>query len=207
MTSTILETLHVKDTYEKIAEHFNVTRVYTWKWVEEFINSIQKGSFIYDIGCGNGRNMQIEGYTFIGIDNCEKFVSMCREKNMLVLLSNMTNINLPSNSTEAIISIASFHHLSSTENRINALSEMARLIKPTTGKILLSVWSIKQPTKTKVTFNKYGDTIVLWNNKYTRYYYIFQIDEIMNLFEKVGLKVLEHKYDCGNEIFILHKLH
>ena len=202
--SNIYETYNVKDIYEKIAEHFNVTRVYTWSWIDNFINSLPKGSFIYDIGCGNGRNMHHKEYTFIGIDNCEKFVQMCREKNMLVTLSNMTNINLPDNSADAIICIAAFHHLASLENRINALLEMKRLIKPN-RKILLSVWSINQPKKTRITFNNYGNTMVKWNNKYSRFYYIFKIDEILQLFNDVGLKLLEHKYDCGNEIFILSK--
>ena len=203
--TTILEIQNVKETYEKIAHHFNVTRVFTWSWIDHFINSLPSGSFIYDIGCGNGRNMHFPGYTFIGIDNCENFIDICREKNLLVLLSNMTKINLPDNSADAIICIAAFHHLASHENRINALLEMKRLIKPNTGKILISVWSINQPKKTRVTFNKYGNTMVQWNKKHVRYYYIFQINEIKDLFEKVGLNVLEHKYDCGNEIFIVGK--
>lgn len=203
MISSIYEIKYVKMVYEKIAEHFNVTRVYTWSWVDDFINDLPPGCFIYDIGCGNGRNMHFKQHTFIGIDNCESFIKICRENNLLVHLSNMTKINLPDNSADAIICIAAFHHLSTLENRINALKEMKRLIKPNTGKILLSVWSINQPSKTRVTFTKYGNQMVKWNNKYLRYYYIFQINEIKNLFEKVGLKVLEHKYDCGNEIFIL----
>ena len=201
--SSTIESDYVKNTYEKIAHHFNVTRVFTWSWVDDFINSLPSGSFIYDIGCGNGRNMHFKRHTFIGIDNCENFIDICREKDMFVLLSNMTKINLPDKSADAIICIAAFHHLSTHENRLNALLEMKRLIKPRTGKILLSVWSINQPKKTRVSFNKYGNTMVQWNKEHIRYYYIFQINEICHLFEKAGLKVLEHKYDCGNEIFIL----
>ena len=208
MSSTILETKHVKDVYEQIAPHFDVTRVYTWSWIEQFIKEVSKSSFIYDIGCGNGRNMRFDGPTFIGIDNCKKFVDICRVKNQLAILSEMTKISLPDNSADAIICIATFHHLSTEEHRIKALEEMKRLIKPVSegGKILLSVWSINQPLKTRITFNKYGNTMVPWNKKYVRYYYIFQINEIINLFEKVGLCVIEHKYDCGNEIFTLQRL-
>ena len=203
--ATILETQNVKNIYEEIADLFTATRVFTWSWIDTFINSLQHGSFIYDIGCGNGRNMHFPGYTFIGIDNCERFINICREKNLMVQLSNMNKINLPNNSADAIICIAAFHHLASRENRITALLEMKRLIKPHTGKILLSVWSLNQPTKTRVTFNTYGDTMVLWNKTHLRYYYIFQINEILNLFENVGLTLLHHKYDYGNEIFILSK--
>ena len=199
------EKTNVKDIYELIAHHFKVTRVFTWSWIDTFVHSINKNSLIYDIGCGNGRNMGYKDYNFIGIDNCENFINICREKKYKVILSNMMNIELPDNSGDAIISIASFHHLSTHENRIKALQEMKRLIKPN-GEILISVWSINQPDKTKVKFDKYGDTIVKWNKKYDRYYYIFQIDEILQLFKLAKLDVVEHKYDCGNEIFILTKI-
>lgn len=199
-----VEELYVKDTYNKIAQHFNVTRVFTWTWITEFINNLQEKSFIYDIGCGNGRNMNFDKHTFIGIDNCEEFINICKKNNKLAILSNMTNINLPDNSADAIICIAAFHHLFSVESRVKALFEMKRLIKPY-GKILISVWSIIQPKKTKTTFSKYGHQMVKWNHKYIRYYYIFKVDEILDLFQKVGLKVINQKYDCGNEIFILTK--
>ena len=156
---------NVKDIYEIIAHHFKVTRVFTWTWIDNFIYSLKENSLIYDIGCGNGRNMSYTNYKFIGIDNCENFIDICREKNYNVLLSNMMNINLNDNSADAIISIASFHHLSSHENRVKSLLEMRRLIK-NNGKIMISVWSINQPDKTKVKFDKYGDTIVKWNKKY-----------------------------------------
>lgn len=201
--SASFETINVKETYEQIAYHFNKRRIFTWSWIDEFINNLPNNSFIYDIGCGNGRNMQFKQHTFIGIDNCNKFIDICKQKNMLVLLSNMTKINLPDNSADSIICIAVFHHLSTHDNRIKALNEMKRLIKPNTGKILLSVWSIYQPKKTRITFKKYGDVMVDWNKTHLRYYYIYQINEILNLFNEVGLTVLEHKYDTGNEIFVL----
>ena len=204
MTTSIVETKYVKDVYENIADHFSVTRVFTWKWITDFINDLNKGSIIYDIGCGNGRNMNFQGHTFIGIDNCSKFIEICKNNNKLVIESSMLQINLPSNSADAIISIAAFQHISNNENRIKSLCEMNRLLKPG-GKILLSVWSIKQPKKTRITFNKYGNTLVKWNHQYVRYYYIFEINELILLFQKVGFTILDYNYDCGNEIFILTK--
>ena len=71
-----------------------------------------------------------------------------------------------------------------------------------------AVWSINQPKKTRRIFNDYGDSTVLWDNYgtiYERYYYIFKVDEIKNLFKKAGLELIKHNYDCGNEIFILTK--
>ena len=86
---------------------------------------------------------------------------------------------------------------------------MKRLIK-NEGKILLSIWSIKQPQKTRRSFNNYGNNIVLWNNNegkiYERYYYIFKLEEIRDLFKKVGLNIINYEYYCGNDIFTLMKI-
>lgn len=201
----MIEETNVKDIYESISKHFSNTRAYTWNWVDNFIYSLTENSFILDVGCGNGRNMMYNNYKFLGIDNCQGFIDICRQKNLNVLQANMMNIPLPNNTFDAIISIASFHHLSTTENRIKCLLELKRLIKKD-GIILLSIWSINQPKKTRKNFTKYGDNLVSYNkfgNIYYRYYYLFQIQEIKELFIKCDLLLLHHNYDCGNEIFIL----
>lgn len=205
-----IEETNVKDVYEKIANHFSHTRVYSWSWITKFLENIHcknENSLIYDLGCGNGRNMNFKNLKFIGIDNCQNFIKICKSKNLNVIKSEITNTQLPSNSADAIICIAVIHHLVSEENRLRALLEIKRLIKPG-GKILLSVWSINQPKKTRRNFKSYGNNIVLWNNygeTYERYYYIFKIDELKSLIQKAGLFILNHTYDCGNEIFVLLK--
>lgn len=205
-----MEQTNVKDVYERIAKHFSNTRVYSWSWIIEFLEEIHlknENSLIYDLGCGNGRNMNFKNLKFIGIDNCQNFIEICKNKNLNVIKSTITNTLLPSNSADAIICIAVIHHLVSEENRLRALLEMKKLIK-SGGKILLSVWSINQPKKTRRNFKSYGNNIVLWNSpgeSYERYYYIFKIDELKRLINKAGLYILKHNYDCGNEIFVLLK--
>ena len=195
---------NVKNIYDQIANEFDVTRTYNWPWINTIMDSFTEKSLIYDIGCGNGRNMKYVKHTFIGVDNCEKFVDMCNNNNMKAIYSDMTDINLPSNTADVVMCIASFHHLSNSENRIKALNEMKRLIK-INGNIVISIWSINQPKKTRVTFEKYGDNIVYWKNIYPRYYYIFKLDEIEELIKEVELKIIDKFYDCGNEIYILKK--
>ena len=209
-TSNIIPSLnedsYVKDIYNKIGHHFDHTRGYSWSWIEEFKNKYcNPHSIVYDIGCGSGRNL-IKSPTWIGIDNSETFINICREKGFNTLQADMTNIPLPNDSADIIMSIASFHHLYTVERRLQSLNEMKRLIKPN-GKILLSVWSVVQPKKTRRTF-KHGDNIVTWDKHgeiFERYYYIFKIDEIKELFHNVGLKIESHIWDCGNEVFILSK--
>jgi ubiquinone/menaquinone biosynthesis C-methylase UbiE len=198
------ETKLVNEVYEKISKHFHHTRGYKWHWIMKFIkeyNLEDREKQVIDIGCGNGRNMLPH---FIGIDTCSKFVELCYSNGLYVIQASMTSIPLKTNSIDSIISIASFHHLSTIERRLKALKEMKRVLK-LHGVILLSVWSIRQPKKIKRTFH-YGDNIVPWNDHgfvYDRYYYIFRIEEIARLFEEVGLKVISHVWHCGNEVFIL----
>tara|TARA_B100001769_G_C22056263_1_gene567855 strand:+ start:248 stop:871 length:624 start_codon:yes stop_codon:yes gene_type:complete len=205
---TEIEKKNVKNVYEKIAPHFDSTRVYKWSWVNEFLEKLDKNSLVYDIGCGNGRNMNYNNLNFIGIDNCENFIKICNKKKLNVVMSNITEIPFKSNSADAILCIAVLHHLSSNENRIKALLELKRIVKPT-GKILLSVWSINQPAKTKKSFNNYGNNIVLWNSYgkiYERYYYIFKLEEIKKLITLCGLEIVKSEFNCGNEIFTLIKV-
>ena len=177
--------------------------------VIDFLDSLKSNSVVYDLGCGNGRNMNHGSLKFIGIDNCENFIKICIKKNLEVVNSNITKIPLQNTSADAIICIAVFHHLVNESNRLDALFEMKRLIKKN-GKILLSVWSINQPKKTRRSFNNYGNNIVLWNNNqgkiYERYYYIFKLDEIKQLFKKAGLNIINYEYNCGNDIFTLMKI-
>lgn len=199
------EDFMVKNVYNEIGQHFDVTRAYTWNWITQFTKHYSKNDVVIDIGCGSGRNLR-ENSNWVGIDNSKTFVEICRKKNLNVLQADMTDLPIKNNSVDAIISIASFHHLSNKERRMKALREMHRILKQNC-KILISVWSIHQPEKTRRTF-EYGDNIVPWNKYgiiYERYYYIFKKEEIEELFMKCGFIIESHKWDCGNEIYILKK--
>ena len=53
-----IEKANVFQIYSQIAKHFNNTRHYKWRSVEDFLDSLPHGSFVLDLGCGNGRNME-----------------------------------------------------------------------------------------------------------------------------------------------------
>ena len=197
----------VCDVYNQIADRFNKTRGYGWSWIKEFMETVPKGSTVYDIGCGSGRNMTYSDISFIGVDNCENLLKICREKGLNVVYGDMCCLPLKDNSADFIISVAAFHHLSTVERRIHALKEFYRVLKPR-GKLLISVWSKNQPKKTRRVFENFGDIMVKWDQHgeiYHRYYYIFKINEIKKLFDSSQFELENHKWDCGNEIFILVK--
>ncbi len=201
------ETANVKNVYENIATEFSNTRQTKWDWIEEYLDNLPSNNIILDIGCGNGRNMMNDKHTFIGIDNCSNFVNIACKSNLNVILSDMTNMPFNDNYFDNIIMIASFHHLSTIDRRLKCLEEINRVLKKT-GTILLSVWSINQSHNKRLNnVFHYGDNIVPWkdnmnNIKGNRYYYIFKMDELYELFS-THFKIIKHFWNYGNEIFIL----
>lgn len=203
--------ISIEKSYDLISEYFSVTRIFTWKWTDKFIDSLENFSLILDIGSGNGRNTNYNNHIIFGLDISFLQLKKKSLKNSFSVHANMINIPYKDNIFDSIIGIASFHHLKSIEERHLCLKEIKRVLKKN-GKILLSIWSINQPKKTKRIFNNYGDTIVNWNtNKkdqngnqiiIPRYYYIFEINEIKNLLQSY-FTISEYYWDCGNEIFEL----
>jgi len=148
-----------------------------------------------------------ENTNVYGIDNCEEFVQICQDKGQNAIKADMTSLPFADNYFNYLLSIASFHHLSTRERRIKTLKEIHRVAE--SGAIMLiSVWSLNQPPKTsqakKITH--YGDNIVKWNKaneEFERYYYIFKVDELTALFKETGWKIQRHFWDYGNEVFVL----
>ena len=203
--------LSVQESYDLIAKYFSVTRVFTWKWTDNFINCLSNHNIILDIGSGNGRNSNYNNHIVFCIDISNEQLKMNNFKNNLSIHANMICIPFKNNSFDSILSIASFHHLKTIKERHSCLKEMKRVLTKN-GKILLSVWSINQPKKTKRIFTNYGDNIVNWNTNrkdsngdfiiIPRYYYIFKLNEIKELLQKYFI-IEKYYWDSGNEIFEL----
>lgn len=43
--------------YEQIAGHFSTTRHKRWPRVDEFLQSVESGAVLLDLGAGNGKNV------------------------------------------------------------------------------------------------------------------------------------------------------
>ena len=111
---------NVRLVYEEISKHFSNTRKVRWNWVDNFINNLPDYITIYDLGCGNGRNMEFKNKNFIGIDNCNNFIEICKAKNLNVIKSNILQLPIESNSADAIICIAVFHHFNNINDRLKS---------------------------------------------------------------------------------------
>lgn len=216
---TEIEQTNVINAYSRIADSFSATRPKPWDWIIDFyyrLYIINPNAYILDHGCGGGRNMTniyidnekkiITNFSFTGIDSCQEFVNIAKNSGYTVYLSDMCKlINIKSNIFDGIVSIASFHHLSNVERRIQALQELFRVMKHG-GLCLMSVWSIIQPKKSK-NYNKFnfGDNIVSWKDKKgnicaNRYYYIFKVIELQELITNTGFIINNCKWYYGNTV-------
>ena len=207
--SNVSEKEYVNDVYDSIAEDFSRTRTRVWERVKIFIDSIKENSNCIDIGCGNGKNMYRRDLNTTGVDMCDKFVNICKQKSLNVRKMDCCELLFDNSVFDAAISIAVFHHLSTYERRIKAFSEVIRILKPQ-GIGLISLWSFEN--QTNQSFVK-GDNMVSWkhvkkNLTFNRYYYIFDEKSLNDyLFDfKNKVNIISKFNDHGNWYIIFKKL-
>eukprot|EP00794_Sanderia_malayensis_P018979 gene18979-20886_t len=139
-----LESKHVNDVYDQIADHFSDTRHSPWPKVAKFLDRLSDDSLVADVGCGNGKYLAVnkDVLTF-GSDRSVNLVKICRDRGHCTIVCDILSLPYRSNSFDAAISIAVIHHLSTAERRFSAIKELVRIIKPD-GLVLIYVWALEQ---------------------------------------------------------------
>lgn len=64
-----LEQEHVHKVYNEIAHTFSDSRYRPWPHVAEFLRQFSSGSFVLDIGCGNGKYLNVRN-DLIMVEKC-----------------------------------------------------------------------------------------------------------------------------------------
>jgi ubiquinone/menaquinone biosynthesis C-methylase UbiE len=202
--------LSVKDVYNKIAPHFDVSRQRVWGSVKLFMDKIPQDALVLDLGCGNGKNMLYrKDIQIVGIDNASAQVEICKKKNLHALEADITSIPFSENMFDYMLSIATYHHLDNDVDRKLALQEMYRCLKPG-GRALMVVWALEQHEGSTFHFTK-ADELVPWTTKsgtiYMRYYHIYEKgaleEEIQRLCPEIIIR--QKGWELGNWHVILEK--
>jgi len=205
-----MDTIHVKNVYETIANHFSDTRYSHWKCVRDFLDLLSPLELVGDIGCGNGKNMLYrKDLRYIGCDITENLVSIAKQKtgNEIILASG-TDLPFHDNLFDACMSVAVIHHLTDSILRKKFVQEMVRCTK-NGGLIMFTVWMLDQPYKKKWEHLGNGDFFIPWNNKNSeilqRFYHFFTESEVLELItdDCVLEKIVS---ECYNYIVILRKI-
>jgi len=204
-----------RENYNSISQEFSNTRSFVWKELKPLVEYITKGDKLLDLGCGNGRILQVfKNAEYYGIDNSENLIRIAKEKYPEASFREGDVLNIPfkENSFDKIYSIAVLHHIPSKELRIKFFKEAKWVLKPN-GIFILTVWNIpfklvfkyallKIFKKTKLDFK---DVFIPWGNIYQRYVHCFTIKELKNIAKEAGFNVKEKGFLGKNIYLVLDK--
>ncbi|XP_073840030.1 uncharacterized protein [Musca autumnalis] len=139
--SAALERAYVHDVYEHCEEPTGSLR----PRVAQFLSNLEPGSVVCDVGCGSGRYLTQcnPSICTVGVDRCYRLSRVAKEKGGEVALCDNLELPFRDESFDAVLSIAVVHHFATTERRINALRELARILR-IGGRVVITVWALEQ---------------------------------------------------------------
>jgi len=200
----------VKDDYNYIAIDFANTRANIWLEIANLFDYIKKGDKVLDLGCGNGRFVNIikeKGGVYLGCDVSENLINIAKKNypNENFQVKQALKLPFQNNYFDVIYSIAVLHHIPSKQFRLEFLQEAKRVLKMG-GIFVLTAWKPKDKQerflKIKFWLKKvfglsrgldYGDVIEKWfsNNKGERYFHCFTEKELIKLAQQAGFEILK----------------
>lgn len=201
-----------KQTYNHIASEFSNSRKYLWPEIKTFSHYIKDNQKILDLGCGNGRLLNLlndYNIEYIGVDNSKELIKEAGKKHPEgnFKIAQLTSLPFTANKFNLIFSIAVIHHLPSQEKRREAVREIKRVLKKE-GLLIVSVWNLNRPKYLKQIqksqrnhpYLESGDWLKPWGSekKHFRYYHAFKKKEFINLFTKQNLRVIDSKFSKHN---------
>ncbi len=187
-----------KEVWNNIAEDWHVFRQKAPIEVEEFLKD--KTGNILDLGCGSGRcfieNSKQKLYAVDFSKEMLKFAEKNAKKleiDALIGYMESAKLEFEDNFFDAGICISVLHCIEGEECRNNTLKELYRVLKPQAN-AMISVWNKEKSKAFKEFKGKEG--FFEWNNretgeKFMRYYYFYEREELKKILEKIGFKVLD----------------
>ncbi|CAL8070392.1 unnamed protein product [Calicophoron daubneyi] len=167
-----LEDTCVHQVYDTIADEFSSTRHAVWPSVMRFLSTLSPNAFGADVGCGNGKYlvaMKERTQSAVQASSAGREIQSERSKSVIptipilaptlalerrfdVTVGDILRLPYCSTRLDFFICIAVLHHLSTVDRRLEALNELARLLRPG-GRGMIEVWAKEQrdPANTQPT--------------------------------------------------------
>ncbi|KAI6187884.1 putative methyltransferase KIAA1456 [Aphelenchoides besseyi] len=160
-----VEQCYVHEVYTKLAAHapqsfFDNASQRNWPNVSKFLQSLQIGSVIVDVGCGPNKYATSTSYT-IGLDNCSEVLVKAKNTNNAngdIVIGDALNLPFRKDIADAVLCVSVLHHFSTSKRRKRVLQQISDVLAPRAS-VIIYVWAKEQP---------YGefesqDVLVPWN--------------------------------------------
>ena len=188
-----------EEVWDNISELWGEYKKKPFFTVESFLKG-KKGKII-DLGCGSGRNMVADkNIEYYGVDfsgsqiECAKKITKEKGINAKLFKGSAAKLDPKIFKDEMFdygLFIATLHCIEDKKNRLSALKEFYRVLKKG-SEALVSVWNSEDPRFNGLS----GDIYMSWRKDgqdHMRYYYLYSLDELLDLLKSVGFKVLDVK--------------
>lgn len=143
-TGQELERNFVKQTYDHIAEDFSSTRHKRWPKVDNFIRDLPTNSLLLDVGCGNGKYLDVPSGFSLGCDISQNLLSICKSRGFEVVLCDMTRLPFREGIFDTVICVAALHHIVASHRRQKCLEGIVKTLSENSAKLLVQVWAYEQ---------------------------------------------------------------
>ncbi|KAI6241565.1 Methyltransferase domain protein [Aphelenchoides fujianensis] len=160
-----VEQCYVHEVYTKLAAHapqsfFENAHQRHWPNVFKFIQSLEVGSVVVDVGCGPNKYATSNCY-MIGVDTCAEVLLGARNTNNLngdMVIGDAMNLPFRKDIADAVLCVSVLHHFSTTKRRKRVVQQIADVMAPHASAIIY-VWAKEQP------YGEFGaqDVLVPWN--------------------------------------------
>ena len=182
-------------TYDSIADSYEATRTTPWPEVVDFEARLPASILVLDLACGAGRHTRLlaRRHDVVGLDSSRELLFRARrnEPAAAYVLGDMVSLPLPSDTFDAAVCVAAVHHLPSEDDRVSALIELRRVLRPA-GKALLTAWSFEDPRFVESARQGQADVWVPWRAGgppgTTRFYHLFRAGEFERLTLAAGFQ-------------------
>ncbi len=189
---------NLKDVFNHIAPgwyNFRHRSIFT-RELNRLAERWQNGSLL-NLGCAHGSDFLPfkDSFELHGVDFSDEMLKLARRYslkygfNAELSLADVRQLPYPDNYFNWAISVATYHHIKGKQERLKALNELKRVLKPG-GEVFITVWNRCQPG----FWFKPKDLYVPWRKKdktLYRYYHLFSYAELEYLVRKAGFSILE----------------
>ena len=164
LCSSEIEEEHVFKVYDSIALHWHHTRgkrKVHWHRVKAFIETIEAGSLMADIGSGDGKYFGLSPAVYsLGCDRSMKLLEVSRDVRYETFCCDAVKLPLRSDVFDAVLCIAVLHHIATIDRRVSVIRELLRICR-LGGRVMLQAWALEQEVHSKKKFEE-QDVLVPW---------------------------------------------